>query len=64
MMIVVATNVVSELMRERPAPTVVSWMNNQEAGSHFLTAISLHLAAASALAPVAGLILAARSSLG
>jgi predicted nucleic acid-binding protein len=40
-MIVVDTNIVAELMKESPAQAVVSWMNDQEASTLFLTAITL-----------------------
>lgn len=40
-MIVVDTNVVSEMMRAEPAPAVVSWLNGQEASSLFLTTITI-----------------------
>lgn len=40
-MIVVDTNVVSEMMRAEPAPAVVSWLNDQEASSLFLTTITI-----------------------
>lgn len=40
-MIILDTNVVSELMRARPDPTVVGWADRQAEGSLFLTTISL-----------------------
>jgi predicted nucleic acid-binding protein len=40
-MIIVDTNVVAELMKASPAQRVVSWMNDQEAPTLFLTTITL-----------------------
>lgn len=40
-MIILDTNVVSELMRARPDPIVVAWADRQAESSLFLTAISL-----------------------
>jgi predicted nucleic acid-binding protein len=40
-MIIVDTNVVAELMKASPAEVVVSWMNDQEASTLFLTTITL-----------------------
>jgi predicted nucleic acid-binding protein len=40
-MIIIDTNIVSELMKESPAGEVVSWMNDQEASELFLTTITL-----------------------
>jgi len=40
-MIVVDTNVVTEMMRASPAPTVVSWWNDQDAAELYLTTITL-----------------------
>lgn len=40
-MIILDTNVVSELMRARPDPIVVGWADRQTESSLFLTAISL-----------------------
>src|SRR5215210_3790613 len=40
-MIVVDTNVVAELMKVSPARAVVSWMNNQESSTLFLTAVTI-----------------------
>ena len=41
MIIVVDTNVVAELMKVSPAQAVVSWMNDQESSTLFLTAITI-----------------------
>jgi predicted nucleic acid-binding protein len=41
MMIIVDTNIVSELMKASPAQTVVSWLNDQEASTLYLTTITL-----------------------
>jgi toxin FitB len=40
-MIIVDTNVVAEMMRASPAPAVVSWLNDQEASTLFLTTITI-----------------------
>jgi len=40
-MIVLDTNIVAEMMREAPAPTVMAWLNDQETSSLFLTTITL-----------------------
>jgi len=40
-MIVLDTNVVSEMMSATPAPAVVSWLNDQEAARLFLTAVTI-----------------------
>jgi predicted nucleic acid-binding protein len=40
-MIIIDTNVVAELMKASPAGEVVSWMNDQEASTLFLTTITL-----------------------
>ena len=40
-MIIVDTSIVAEMMRASPAPEVVSWMNDQEAATLFLTAITI-----------------------
>jgi len=40
-MVILDTNVVAEMMKAAPAPTVVSWLNGQEASGLFLTAITL-----------------------
>ena len=40
-MIVVDTNVVSEMMRASPEQAVVSWLNDQEAAALFLTTVSI-----------------------
>jgi toxin FitB len=40
-MIVLATNVVSELMRPSPAPAVVAWLRRQARGSLTTTAVTI-----------------------
>jgi len=40
-MIVLDTNVVSEMMRAAPAPNVVAWMNRQDVSLLFLTAVTV-----------------------
>ena len=40
-MIVLDTNVVSEMMKPRPAQTVLHWVNEQDAASLYLTAITI-----------------------
>lgn len=40
-MIVVDTNVLAEVMRASPAPAVVSWLNDQDSATLFLTTITL-----------------------
>jgi len=40
-MIVLDTNVVSELMRIAPAPAVLSWTNDQDVSRLFLTAVTV-----------------------
>lgn len=40
-MIIVDTNVVAEMMRASPAPAVVSWLNDQDAATLFLTTITV-----------------------
>lgn len=40
-MIVLDTNVVSEMMRPAPAPAVLSWMNDQDVSRLFLTAVTV-----------------------
>ena len=40
-MIVLDTNVVSEMMRATPAPNVVAWLNDQDASLLFLTAVTV-----------------------
>jgi len=40
-MIVLDTNVVSEMMKAAPSPTVLSWMNHQDASGLFLTAVTV-----------------------
>ena len=39
-MFVLNTNVVSELMRERPNPQVLGWIDNQLAGDLFVTSVT------------------------
>jgi predicted nucleic acid-binding protein len=39
-MIVLDTNVISELMRPRGEPSVIAWMDQQQAGEVYLTAIA------------------------
>ena len=39
-MFVLDTNVVSELMRERPAPEVLGWMDNQLTDNLFVTSVA------------------------
>ena len=39
-MLVLDTNVVSELMRERPTPEVLGWMDNQLTGNLFVTSVT------------------------
>ncbi len=39
-MFVLDTNVVSELMRERPNPEVLGWMDNQLTGNLFVTSVT------------------------
>ena len=39
-MFVLDTNVVSELMRERPSPEVLGWMDNQLTDSLFVTSVT------------------------
>jgi predicted nucleic acid-binding protein len=39
-MIILDTNVLSELMRATPAPSVVGWLNEQSADSVYLTSIT------------------------
>ena len=39
-MLVLDTNVVSELMRERPNPQVLGWMDNQLTGNLFVTSVT------------------------
>ena len=39
-MFVLDTNVVSELMRERPNPEVLGWMDNQLTDSLFVTSVT------------------------
>ena len=39
-MFVLDTNVVSELMRERPNPAVLGWMDNQLTGNLFVTSVT------------------------
>lgn len=40
-MIIVDTNVVAEMMRPSPDPSVVSWLNDQESAALFLTTVTL-----------------------
>lgn len=40
-MIVLDTNVVSEIMKAAPSPTVLDWLNAQDAASLYLTTISM-----------------------
>lgn len=40
-MIIVDTNVVAEMMRASPAQEVVSWLNDQDAATLFLTTITI-----------------------
>jgi predicted nucleic acid-binding protein len=40
-MIVLDTNVVSEVMRAEPSPSVVSWLNHQDASLLYLTAVTV-----------------------
>lgn len=40
-MIVLDTNVVSEVVRPSPSPTVIEWLNNQESSDLYVTAITL-----------------------
>lgn len=40
-MIILDTNVVSEMMRDTPAPSVVAWLNDQDASLLFLTAVTV-----------------------
>ena len=39
-MILLDTNVVSELMRDSPEPAVVAWLDDQPLGSLFVTAVT------------------------
>lgn len=40
-MIIIDTNIVSEMMRPSPETTVINWFNNQETNSLYLTTISI-----------------------
>lgn len=40
-MIVVDTNVISEVMRPQPAPAVLSWLNAQDGNQLFITTVTL-----------------------
>ena len=40
-MIILDTNVISEMMRPAPAPGVVAWLNEQDASRLFLTAVTV-----------------------
>ena len=51
-MIVIDTNVVSELMRPTPEPAVMTWFSEQDAAQLYLTAISeAELCAGAAILP-------------
>jgi hypothetical protein len=39
-MIVVDTNIVAEMMKPSPDPSVVSWLNDQESAALFLTTVT------------------------
>ena len=40
-MIVIDTNVISEIMRPQPAPLVLSWLNAQDSNQLFVTSVTL-----------------------
>ena len=40
-MIVVDTNVISEIMRPQPSPEVLSWLNAQDSSQLFITTVTL-----------------------
>jgi len=40
-MIIVDTNVVAEMMKPAPDPSVVSWLNDQESAALFLTTVTI-----------------------
>lgn len=40
-MIVVDTNVISEVMRARPSPSVLNWLNAREGNQLFITTVTL-----------------------
>jgi predicted nucleic acid-binding protein len=40
-MIVVDTNVISEVMRAQPAPSVLTWLNAQDSNQLFITTVTL-----------------------
>lgn len=40
-MIVVDTNVISEVMRPKPSPSVLNWLNTQESRQLFITTVTL-----------------------
>jgi predicted nucleic acid-binding protein len=40
-MIIIDTNVISEVMRERPSGHVISWLNGQNAVSLFITTVTV-----------------------
>jgi predicted nucleic acid-binding protein len=40
-MMILDTNVVAELMKESPAPAIVSWLNSYESSDLFLTTITI-----------------------
>ena len=51
-MVVIDTNVVSELMRPSPAPAVMAWFSRQDSGDLYLTAVSeAELRAGAAILP-------------
>ncbi|MYE60234.1 MAG: type II toxin-antitoxin system VapC family toxin [Alphaproteobacteria bacterium] len=51
-MVVIDTNVVSELMRPTPAPAVMAWFSRQDSADLYLTAVSeAELCAGAALLP-------------
>ena len=51
-MILIDTNVVSELMRRTPAPAVMTWFATQDSGALYLTAVSeAELRAGAAILP-------------
>ena len=51
-MVVIDTNVVSELMRPSPEPAVMAWFSRQDSGDLYLTAVSeAELRAGAAILP-------------
>jgi toxin FitB len=40
-MIIVDTNIVAEMMKPSPDPSVVSWLNDQESAALFLTTVTI-----------------------